>query len=125
VGNTATHLRAVQVPFNVFMADAFTVESQSGPEGDQSLLWYAHEAGLNVFASASLAQGQVLDGIPEAVDEKLAGASLAQRGLNFARSAPGVTCALAGTTSPEHVRENVDAGEYEPLGADAFDAVFE
>jgi aryl-alcohol dehydrogenase-like predicted oxidoreductase len=107
------------------MADAFTMPSQNGPEGDQSVLWYAHEAGLNVFTSASLAQGQVLDGIPAAVDEKLRGDTLAQRGVNFARSAPGVTSALVGTTSPEHVRENVAAGTYEPMGADAFDAVFE
>ncbi|MFC3478379.1 aldo/keto reductase [Halobacterium litoreum] len=125
VGNTATHLRAIQLPFNVYMADAFTVDSQEGPEGAQSVLWYAHEAGLNVFTSASLAQGEVLDGVPEDVDEKLAGDTPAQRGLNFARSAPGVTCSLAGTTSPEHVRENVAAGDHEPLGADAFDAVFE
>jgi aryl-alcohol dehydrogenase-like predicted oxidoreductase len=125
VGNTATHLRAIQLPFNVFMADAFTAQTQDGPEGDQSVLWYAHEAGLNVFTSASLAQGQVLEGIPDNVDEELAGDSLAQRGLNFARSAPGVTSALAGTTSPEHVRENIQAGEHEPLGADAFDAIFE
>ena len=125
VGNTATHLRAVQVPFSVYLADAFTVESQAGPEGPQSVLWYAHEAGLNVFASASLAQGEVLSGIPDAVDEKLAGETRAQRGLNFARSAPGVTCSLAGTTSPEHVRENAAAGGFEPLGAQAFDAVFE
>jgi aryl-alcohol dehydrogenase-like predicted oxidoreductase len=125
VGNTATHFRGIQVPFNVFMADAFTMASQDGPEGDQSVLWYAHEAGLNVFTSASLAQGQVLDGIPDAVDEKLRGDTPAQRGVNFARSAPGVTSALVGTTSPEHVRENVAAGTYEPMGADAFDAVFE
>jgi len=125
VGNTATHLRAIQVPFSVYMADAFTVESQEGPEGAQSVLWYAHEAGLNVFASASLAQGEVLSGIPDAVDEQLAGETRAQRGLNFARSAPGVTCSLAGTTSPEHVRENAAAGGFEPLGAQAFDAVFE
>ena len=125
VGNTATHLRAIQVPFNVFMADAFTVKSQEGPEGDQSVLWYAHEAGLNVFTSASLAQGQVLEGLPDDVEEKLDGDTLAQQGLNFARSAPGVTSALAGTTSPEHIRENIAAGTFEPLGADAFDAVFE
>ncbi|WP_232700908.1 aldo/keto reductase [Halobacterium wangiae] len=125
VGNTATHLRAVQLPFNVYMADAFTCESQSGPEGDQSVLWFAHEAGLNVFTSASLAQGEVLRGIPNAVDAELSGETAAQRGLNFARSAPGVTSALAGTTSPAHVRENVAAGSFEPLGADAFDAVFE
>lgn len=125
VGNTATHLRAIQVPFSVYMADAFTVESQEGPEGPQSVLWYAHEAGLSVFTSASLAQGEVLSGVPEAVDAKLSGDTPAQRGLNFARSAPGVTSSLAGTTSPEHVRENARAGEFAPLGADAFDAVFE
>jgi hypothetical protein len=27
--------------------------------------------------------------------------------------------------TPAHVTENVAAGEFEPLGADAFDAVFE
>ncbi|MDH5021674.1 aldo/keto reductase [Halobacterium rubrum] len=125
VGNTATHLRAIQVPFNVYMADAFTVESQEGPDGPQSVLWYAHEAGLSVFTSASLAQGEVLSGVPEDVDAKLSGDTPAQRSLNFARSAPGVTSSLAGTTSPEHARENARAGEFEPLGADAFDAVFE
>ena len=124
-GNTATHFRGIQLPFNVFMADAFTRPSQEGPGGDQSVLWYAHEAGLNVFTSASLAQGQVLDGIPENVDQRLGGDTLAQRGLNFARSAPGVTSALAGTTNPEHVRQNVAAGTFEPMGADGFDAVFE
>ena len=124
-GNTATHFRAVQLPFNVYMADAFTVEAQPGPEGDQSVLWFAQEAGLNVFTSASLAQGQVVDGIPSDVDARLSGETNAQKGLNFARSAPGVTCALTGMADVEHVRENVAAGTYEPLGADSFDAIFE
>jgi len=30
-----------------------------------------------------------------------------------------------GTTDPAHVRENVAAGTFDPLGASAFDAVFE
>lgn len=124
-GNSATHLRAVQLPFNLYMADAFTVEAQPGPDGDQSVLWFAQEAGLNVFTSASLAQGQVVDGIPSAVDERLSGETNAQKGLNFARSAPGVTCALTGMADVEHVRENVAAGTHEPMGADSFDAIFE
>lgn len=124
-GNTATHFRAIQVPFNVYMADAFTVEAQPGPDGDQSVLWFAQEAGLDVFTSASLGQGEVLEGIPDGVERRLSGDTTAQRGLNFARSAPGVTCALSGMASVEHVRENVAAGTFEPLGADAFDAVFE
>src|SRR6056297_183741 len=123
--NTATHFRAIQMPFNVHMADGFTVESQQGPENDQTALWFAHEAGLNVFTSASIGQGDLARGLPEDVDERLTGETAAQRAINFARSAPGVTCSLVGASDVEHVRENVDAGRYDPMGADAFDAVFE
>ncbi|WP_324756769.1 aldo/keto reductase [Haloarcula sp. GH36] len=124
-GNAATHFRAVQLPFNVRMADAFTVEAHEGADGPQSALWFAHEAGLDVFTSASIMQGQLADAIPADVAARLAGETDAQRAINFARSAPGVTSSLVGTGSVEHARENVDAGRYEPLGADAFDAVFE
>ncbi|WP_424000048.1 aldo/keto reductase [Haloarcula salina] len=125
VGNAATHLRAIQLPFNVAMADAFTVAAHDGAEGPQSALWFAHEAGLDVFTSASIMQGKLAAEIPDDVAARLSGETSAQRAINFARSAPGVTCSLVGTGSVEHARENVDAGRYEPLGADAFDAVFE
>ncbi|RNJ26979.1 aldo/keto reductase [Halosegnis longus] len=126
-GTTSTHLRALQLPFNVRMADAFTVESHAGPEGQQSALWFAHEAGLDVFASAPLLQGElaVEGGLPDGVAERLDGETTAQKAINFARSAPGVTSALVGMGTVAHVAENVAAGEYSPLGADGFDAVFE
>ena len=123
--NEATHFRAIQLPFNVYMADAFTVEAHEGPDGPTSALWFAREAGLNAFTSASLAQGRVAEGIPEAVAARLEGETDAQRGINFARSAPGVTCSLVGMASPAHVAENLAAGTYPPMGADTFDAVFE
>jgi aryl-alcohol dehydrogenase-like predicted oxidoreductase len=107
------------------MADAFTVRSHDGPEGPQSALWFAHEAGLDVFTSASMMQGRLAREMPDGVEAKLEGETRAQRAINFARSAPGVTCSLVGTGSVEHAKENVAAGRYEPLGADAFDAVFE
>ncbi len=134
---------ALQLPFNVVMADAFTRSNQSVRADDTdaddtdaddgrdarrvSTLEFAHEAGLSVFTSASIAQGDLSrsGAIPEAVDAELAGDTPTQRALNFARSAPGVTCSLVGTTDPEHLRENVAAGTFDPLGATAFDAVFE
>ncbi|WP_225333597.1 aldo/keto reductase [Halomicrobium urmianum] len=121
----ATSFRAVQLPFNVQMADAFTVEAHEGPDGPQSALWFAHEAGLDVFTSASMLQGRLAEGLPDEVAARLDGETSAQRAINFARSAPGVTSSLVGMGSPEHVAENVAAGTYEPLGASAFDAVFE
>jgi len=107
------------------MADAFTVEAQESPDGPQSALWFAQEAGLNVFTSASIMQGRLATEMPESVAAKLDGETRAQRAINFARSAPGVTSSLVGMGSPGHVAENVAAGTYEPLGASAFDAVFE
>jgi aryl-alcohol dehydrogenase-like predicted oxidoreductase len=124
-GADATHFRAVQLPFNVQMADAFTVAAHEGPEGPQSALEFAHEAGLDVFTSASIMQGRLADGVPDDVAAKLAGETDAQRAINFARSAPGVTCSLVGMGSTDHVAENVAAGTFEPLGASAFDSVFE
>ena len=124
-GNAATHLRAVQLPFNVSMADAFTVGAHDTPDGTKSALWFANDAGIDVFTSASIMQGRLAAGMPDAVAAKLDGDSMAQRAINFARSGPGVTSSLVGMGSPAHVAENVAAGTYEPLGAQAFDAVFE
>jgi aryl-alcohol dehydrogenase-like predicted oxidoreductase len=123
--NTATHLRAIQLPFNVHMADAFTVEAHEGAEGTESALWFAQKAGLNAFTSASIGQGQLVEGIPEPVSERLEGDSEVQKAINFARSAPGVTSALVGMSSEEHVQENLEACRFDPMGAEAFDSVFE
>ncbi|KTG09707.1 oxidoreductase [Haloprofundus marisrubri] len=147
VGNEASGLIALQLPFNVEMADAFTAKVHERPvnhgsENDEhrsderdeddeddservSALEFAHESGLSVFASASLKQGDLVAGLPEAVAAELEGDSPSQQALNFARSAPAVTAALVGTKSREHVAENVAAGTFDPLGAKAFDGVFE
>jgi aryl-alcohol dehydrogenase-like predicted oxidoreductase len=117
-------LAAIQLPFNVTMADAFTVTAH-GDDGEESVLREARERGLGVFTSASIGQGELARSIPPAVDAELAGDTPAQRAINFARSAPGVTAALVGTGRRQHVAENVAAGTFDPLGARAFDAVFE
>ena len=83
------------------------------------------EAGTGDVNQAVHHQRNIKGSIPAAVDAELNGETPAQRAINFARSAPGVTVALVGTSSPAHVAENVASGTFEPLGARAFDAVFE
>jgi aryl-alcohol dehydrogenase-like predicted oxidoreductase len=130
-------LQAIQLPFNVTMADAVTREVHPTTEEDRetdatggdgtpatSALRYAHEVGLDAFTSASIGQGDLAETIPADVDERLSGDTHAQRAINFARSAPGVTCSLVGMGTPAHVAENIAAGTFEPLGAGAFDDVF-
>jgi aryl-alcohol dehydrogenase-like predicted oxidoreductase len=125
VGRAETGFAAVQLPFNVAMADAFTVRAHPLDGERRSALAVARSLDLDVFTTASLAQGDLLDGLPAAVATELSGETTAQRAINFARSAPGVTCALVGTSDEAHVDENVAAGTFDPLGARAFDAVFE
>jgi len=132
VGDDDGHgFEAIQLPFNVAMADAFTRRNQRRPDGDDgdrvSALELAHEADLSVVTSASIGQGDLASegSIPTEVDATLAGETPAQRALNFARSAPGVTSSLVGASDLDHLRENVAAGTFDPLGASAFDAVFE
>ena len=132
VGPTDDHgFAAIQLPFNVRMADAFTRANQrpaGAPDADPvSTLAFAHEAGLSVVTSASIGQGELATPgeIPASVDAELSGETPAQRALNFARSAPGVTCSLVGTSDLDHFRENAAAGTFDPLGASTFDAVFE
>ncbi|MFB6168623.1 MAG: aldo/keto reductase [Haloferacaceae archaeon] len=119
-------LAAVQLPFSATMADAFTAEVHAvdGVDGPLSALAYADRVGLNAFVSAPLEQGALARSLPEAVAETAAGDTPAQKALNFARSAPGVTAALVGSGRPEHVRENLAAGTFDPLGARAFDETF-
>lgn len=121
VGHETSHFEAIQLPFNIYMADAFT----AAVHGGRSALEVAHEADVDVFTSASLMQGKLAREMPDRVEAELDGETRAQRAINFARSAPGVTTALVGMGSPDHVEENVAAGTFEPLGADAFDAIFE
>ncbi|MCU4717551.1 aldo/keto reductase [Halapricum hydrolyticum] len=121
VGHGSSHFEAIQLPFNVYMADAFTAAVHDG----RSALEIAHEADVDVFTSASLMQGKLAREMPDRVEAELDGETRAQRAINFARSAPAVTSALVGMGSPDHVEENVAAGTYEPMGASAFDAIFE
>jgi len=127
---------AVQLPFNVLWADAVRTAAQpherdgegesDGDGGRLSALRWIQERGLSAFASAPLAQGELAapGGIPTEIDDLLSGDTPAQRAINFARSAPGVTCALVGTGRPSHAAENLAAGTFDPLGARAFDDVF-
>ncbi|MFW6018670.1 MAG: aldo/keto reductase [Halapricum sp.] len=121
VGNDGCGFAAVQLPFNVSMADAFTTAAHDG----KTALAVANEHDLHVFTSASLMQGQLAEEMPARVEAELAGETRAQRAINFSRSAPAVTSALVGMGSPEHVEENLAAGTFQPMGANAFDAVFE
>ena len=111
-GGAGHHFRAVQLPFNVEMDEAATSRNQGG----RTLLEAAREAGLAVFSSASVLQGQLAQQLAQPVRDACPGlATDAQRALQFARSTPGVTCALVGMKTRAHVEDNAALAKVAPL----------
>jgi len=77
-------------------------------------------------ASASLLQARLTRDLPEAIGERLPGLNTdAQRAIQFTRSTPGITVALAGMSQATHVRENLGVGAVPPATADEFSRLFQ
>ncbi len=125
VGGEAHGFRFVQLPFNLAMPEAFALLNQTLDGEQVSFLEAAGALGITVAASASILQGRVAVGLPEAVREPLGSlATDAQTGLQFVRSTPGITTALIGMSHQEHVEENLQLLRVPPVHPEDFMRVF-
>ena len=118
-------LAAVQLPLNLAMPEALVAPSQELDGAVVPALVAARKLGLAVFTSASILQGRLAADLPPRIAELFGGlATDAQRALQFARSAPGVTTALVGMRSPDHVVENLALAAHEPAPPAAYERLF-
>jgi aryl-alcohol dehydrogenase-like predicted oxidoreductase len=102
------HLRFIQLPVNLAMPEALFFQNQKLGDEYVSVVEAAQSFGISVVASGSLLQGQAARGLPESIRETLGSlATDAQTGIQFVRSAPGVTTALVGMSNVAHVEENL------------------
>ncbi len=124
------HFRFVQLPFNLAMPEAIATRNQTvaGREANllaANLLDAARDLGITVVASASLMQASLAAGLPGAIGEALGGLRTdAQRALQFARSAPGVSVALVGMKDSRHVEENLALAAIAPAPEEQFMKIF-
>lgn len=124
-GGKNHHFRAVQLPLNLAMPEAFAAGTQPLDGQRVPLLRVAHDLGLMVFASASLLQGQLSQGLPPEITRHLQGLETdAQRAIQFVRSTPGITSALVGMRQKEHVEENMATAAVPPLQFEEYRALF-
>lgn len=115
-GGDSHGFRFLQLPFNLAMPEALTLANQSAGGEQVSLLEAAQALGMAVVSSASIFQGRVARGLPETVREPLGSlATDAQTAIQFVRSAPGITTALVGMSSLDHVEENLQLVRVSPL----------
>jgi aryl-alcohol dehydrogenase-like predicted oxidoreductase len=113
-GGERHRFRAIQLPFNLELDEAATVRNQGGA----TLLESARDAGIAVFASASVLQGRLAHQLPPQLRARFPGLRTdAQRALQFVRSTPGIAAALVGMKTPAHVEENAAVADVPPLAA--------
>jgi aryl-alcohol dehydrogenase-like predicted oxidoreductase len=124
IAGDAHHFRFVQLPFNLGMTEALTLGSQTVGTGEKTTMEAAEELGVHLIASASLLQGQVAQNLPQFVAEALGLQDDAERALQFARSAPGITTALVGMSRTAHVEANARLVQLPPAGIDQFSKLF-
>ena len=117
-GGPDHHFRFIQLPFNLAMVEAYI-------DRPESVLQAAARLGITVVASASLAQTQVLANMPEPVQRKLPGlGSDAQRAIQFTRSTPGISVALAGMGQRQHVLDNVGVARVRPATPEEYQQLY-
>jgi aryl-alcohol dehydrogenase-like predicted oxidoreductase len=117
--------RFIQLPLNLAMPEAITLRNQLVSDEKMSVLEATTRYGLSVMSSAALLQARLLDQIAEPLRAKFDGLSTdAQRCLQFARSTPGVTTALAGMSRVTHVEENLATACFAPLTSEEYQALF-
>lgn len=126
VGGREHNFRFIQLPFNLAMPEALVAYNQTLQGTRVTALEAAHTLGLTVVASASLLQGKVAFGIPEAIRGPLGRLPTeAQSAIQFVRSTPGVTTALIGMSRRAHVEENLQLTRVPPVSLEDYGRLFE
>jgi aryl-alcohol dehydrogenase-like predicted oxidoreductase len=118
------HFRFVQLPFNLGMTEALTMGNQKIRAKQRTIMEAASDLDITLIGSASLLQGQVTRNLPGFVAEAFGLDNDAERALQFARSAPGITTALVGMSRVEHAKANARLVNVPPATIETFSKLF-
>ena len=124
VAGGSHHFRFVQAPCNLGMTEALTRANQKLDGRSVPLVEAANKLGITLMASASMLQGKLSSGLPPFVAAALGLKNDAERALQFVRSTPGITTALVGMSSVEHVRANLSLAATSPASQEQFSKLF-
>jgi aryl-alcohol dehydrogenase-like predicted oxidoreductase len=124
-GGAEHHFRFVQLPLNLAMPEALLRPNQVVERKTMAMVQAARALKITLVSSAALLQGQLTRNLPPYIAAALGTQKDWVSALQFARSVPGVTTALAGMSHVEHVRANLDVIGIEPAPRDQFLKLFE
>jgi aryl-alcohol dehydrogenase-like predicted oxidoreductase len=119
------HFRFVQLPLNLAMPEALLRPNQIVEGKTMAMVQAARALKITLVSSAALLQGQLTQNLPPYIAAALGTKKDSVSALQFARSVPGVTTALAGMSHVEHVQANLEVIGIEPAPRDQFLKLFE
>ncbi len=125
-GGKNHHFKVIQLPLNLGMSEALSIQNQLWRDKPHTLLEAAQQLGLTVMCSASVLQGQLTRNLPPIIQETFPGLQTdGQRALQFVRSTPGVTTALVGMKQTNHVDENLQTARIAPAPWEQYAKLFQ
>ena len=125
-GGQDHHFKVIQLPLNLGMAEALSLNNQQIGGKSLTALEAAQALGMAVMCSASVLQGQLTRNLPPIINETFSGLKTdGQRALQFVRSTPGVTTALVGMKQVAHVEENLEVALIPPASWEQYSKLFE
>ena len=108
----------IQLPYNMYLDQAFMIKNQMFDGKKLSILELAKQQNLGVFTSVPLMQAKLL---APGVMPEFGKLGPALRALQFTRSTPGVLAALVGQKTETHVNENLEILKIPPISESEFD----
>jgi aryl-alcohol dehydrogenase-like predicted oxidoreductase len=125
VAGESHHFRFIQLPVNLAMGEAIAQRNEKIDGNPVTILEAAERLGITAIASASLLQARLSRNLPDEVKQAFPGFTTdAQRALQFARSAPGISVALVGMSNAAHVTENLRVASVAPVAKQDFVRMF-
>ena len=112
--------RFIQLPYNMYLDQAFMIKNQSVNGKMTSILEAAKTLGIGVFTSVPLMQARLL---APGVMPEFGELKPALRALQFTRSTPGVLAPLVGHKSDDHVKENLEVMKIPPIQEKEFNGL--
>lgn len=112
VGGQNHGFRFIQLPFNMYLDQAFILKNQKFGNEKLSFLNASKKNNIAVFTSVPLMQGKLL---APGVMPEFGTMTAPRRALQFIRSTPGVTAPIVGQKSPHHLKENLEIMKIPPM----------
>ena len=125
-GGKQHRFKVIQLPFNLGMMEALSLDNQVLEGKPSTALAAAQALGITVMCSASVLQGQLTRNLPSIINDTFSNLETdSQRALQFVRSTPGVATALVGMKQVAHVDENLKTAHVAPASWERYSKLFQ